>query len=523
MRALKYILLSMALWGGLACRCPLGAQAPLASAGVAELAVAENDSPFRVLTLGQLGMLVVMEQNDLYASKPQRSLYFYDENLHKRWQSELPMESRFRYAGHRVEQDSLRFALFAPAGKKEQPEFLELAVCLADGRYNFHTHKVDAESLGKAEFAEFKLSSGKWHFLVLQKNDYVYCVLDLKADTLYRCTVAAAKDYTCCDWQLDGEGNACFVFRDAKIIETGLYYKKISAFGDILAQEVIASPRSDIRLVDARIAVLGKDDLMLGGSWNMARARQGLSNYDQGSETAGLFAMRYRNGGLRDFWMKAYLEYPDLDTLLGSEERYRYSQAMQKANGRTVLPDYLSLLRLLPDNGKFRLVGEVYERVVSTVTEVSYDFYGRMMPYTRVTFEGYRYKDAFYSEFDSSLTNLRNSVFDLEQQQLYDRLLPLSVAVENPQGDLLYGYNYQSAVHYRQTVGENGIGALKNFGLTPLLPGDRLQRTWGSSLTEWFSGCLLAYGYKQIANSRRKGKNRQSVFYMNKVMAETKP
>ena len=112
--------------------------------------------------------------------------------------------------------------------------------------------------------------------------------------------------------------------------------------------------------MDARLAVLDGNGLMIAGSWNMARARQTVSNYDQGSETAGLFAMRYRKGPVRDFWMKGYLEYPALDTLLGSGESYRFTQAMQKSNGRMVLPDYLSLLRLQPWNGRFRLVGETY-------------------------------------------------------------------------------------------------------------------------------------------------------------------
>lgn len=493
------------------------------SIGTAEIPVLENETPFDVIPLGRKGVLVVMRQNDLYSEKPQRSLYFYDENLKKRWQSNLEVESRFRFAGHAVEEDSIRFALLGIAERKESLDFLEVAVCMADGVYAVHPHKIEAASLVKSEFGEFKLSPSRWHFLALQKNEYVYCVLDIRTDTLYRAEVASARDYTCCDWQLDGEYNACFVFRDAKIIGNDLFLKKISPEGEELLQEVIASPRRDIRMVDARLAVLANGEILLGGSWNMARAKQSLSSYDAGSETMGLFAMRCSGGRIRNFWMKGYLEYPDLDTLLGRGENYRFVQARQRANGRMMMPDYLSLLRLYPENGSFCLIGEVYERVVTTTTEVSYDFYGRMMPYTRITFEGYRYQNAFYSEFDSLARNLRNSVFDLEQPQLHDRLRPLSVAVKNPQGDLLYGYNHQSSVYYRVTHGEEGIGGLKNFGLTPLFLGDRLQRTWEEALVQWFPGCLLAYGYKQVGNTRRKGKNRQSVFYMNKVMAETKP
>lgn len=502
--------------------CPLAAQIPQTCAVTAEIPVKENDAPFQVITLGKTGVLVVMEQNDLYSVRPQRSLYFYDENLKKRWQTDLEMESRFRYAGHVREEDSIRFALLA-TDNRESPEFVELAVCMADGRYRFRPHKIKADFLAKAEFAEFKMAEDRWHFLVLQKNNYVYCVADIRTDTIYKATVASAKDYACCDWQLDKEGNASFVFRDSKMVETGLFFKTISSFGEELSQSLVPSPRNGIRLVDARIVPLGDHDFLIGGSWNMSRAKQTVSSYDFGSETMGLFAMRYQDGRIRNFWMKGYLEYPDLDTLLGAEENYRFNQARQHSNGRVVMPDYLCSLRLEAQNAKFRLIGEVYERVVTTTTEVSYDFYGRMMPYTRVTFEGYRYQNAFYSEFDSMLNNLRNSVFDLEQPQLYDRLQPLCVVMENAQSDLLYAYNNQTTVYYRVTQGSSGVEALKNFGLASLFPGDRLQHTWNNALTEWFPGCMLAYGYKQIGNARRKGKSRQSVFYMNKVVAETKP
>lgn len=62
----------------------LTAQSPALSVSVAELPVQEDDSPYRVITLGRLGVLVVMEQNDLFAVRPQRGLLFYDENLRKR-------------------------------------------------------------------------------------------------------------------------------------------------------------------------------------------------------------------------------------------------------------------------------------------------------------------------------------------------------------------------------------------------------------------------------------------------------
>ena len=486
----------------------------------AELPVVEGDEPFSVLTLGQFGLVVVMKQNDLYAAKPQRSVYFYDENLQQRWVAHLETESEYSFLGYRQEADSLRFVLASVYDDSDVASFLEIALCLADGQYRKRYHEVAADDFGKSNILDFKIQDDAWHILALRKSRYMYARLDPVSDTLQEVEIGTMRDYDWCDMALDtSRGYAYVLFRDSKLQEGCFVMKKI-AFDSLGMEEwKIESPRKDWRLVDARMRMTGEDAFFLGGTWNLDSKRQVVSTYDRGTETAGLFGLCCKRNTVTKFWAQSYLDYPALDTLLSSEELYKVVQARQKANGRTILPDYLCVPRLTDKDGHFCLAGEVYERIINTTTEVSYDFYGRMMPYTRTEFEGFRYKNAFYSVFDSTGANVANSVFDIQHDVLYMSLQPIASVEMDSADRMVYGYNSEGIVYYRG-LSSLGAGSVRSFKLATAYPGDRILRTWKDGMAEWYPGCFIAYGYQQLQNTRRKGRGRQCVFYINKLVVD---
>lgn len=501
-------------WGGMV---PLQAQSPASVR--TEISVAEDDSPFSVLTLGRLGITVVMRQNDLFSSRSERKLYFYDENLVLRWQADLPMESTYNYLGYEVEPDSIRFVLTVLPEKSELPAFLEIAVCLADGNFSKRYHSVDVSELYKASVEGVCLAGKDWHFLSKDKDSYRYYKVDARIDSAVCVKVADAKDYDCCHLQWDMAGNRAYIlFRDADRDEKELYLQIVRTDALEVERIVVASPRADLRLIDGKLALLGEGRFLIGGTWNLASSKQHASVYDRGTETAGLFLMRYRDGHQEDFHFLYYLDFPKLDTLLSEEESYKLLQARQKANGRMILPDYLSQVRFFEQEGVFHLLSETYERILTTTTDVSYDFYGRMIPYTRTRFEGFAYRNAFYAVADSSGRISDMSVFNIAHTRYDDYLSPIAaLARDTSGGGLLYAYVNQGSVYYRSLNATGGVSPVHSFRLSPLLPNDRVQKTWDEGLVFWYPDCFLSYGYQQLLNPRRKGKSRQNVFYMNKL------
>lgn len=485
----------------------------------AEIPVTEDDSPFTVLTLDRLGVIVVMRQNDLFSARPERKLYFYDENLVLRWQADLPMESAYNYLGYEREQDSLRFVLTVLPEKSELPAFLEVAVCLADGNFSRRYHSMDIADLYKSTVEGFHKQGHSWHFLSRDKDFYRYHRLDTRTDSLVSVTVASSKDYDCCHFQWDDAGGEAYIlFRDADLDERDLYLQIVRTDTLKVEKRIVSSSRADLRLVDGKLALLGQGEFLIGGTWNLESSKQHASVYDKGTETAGLYLMHYRGERQEDFRYLYYLDYPKLDTLLSDEDSYKLAQARQKANGRMILPDFLSQVRFFEQEGVFHLLAETYERILTTTTDVSYDFYGRMIPYTRTSFEGFAYRNAFYAVSDSSGRILGTSVFNIAHTRYDDYLSPVAALGRDTVGKgLLYAYVNQGSVYYRSMNAAGNVSPVHSFRLSPLVANDRVQKTWNEGLIFWYPDTFLSYGYQQVVNSRRKGKSRQNVFYMNKI------
>lgn len=517
-RILSYVLLTVCLLIGTG----QGVRAQFTVPCRAELPVSEDDTPFSLVSLGRLGVMAVMRQNDLFSPRAERKLYFYDENLALRWESALATESVYRYACYEIEEDSVRFFLTVLPEKTTLPAFMEIAVCMADGTYAKRYHTVDVSELYKTEIESFVLHGRQVLFLAHTRDAYVQYVFDGTADSLRSATVASSKDYDLCDvqWDFASQKNY-FLFRDKDLREKDLHI----VVGDMLSAQMnplsLSSPRSDLRLTDGRILTAGDDVFFVGGTWNTESSKQHTSNYDRGTETAGLFSCRYENGRQTAFNLHYYLDFQGIDSLMSAEESYKLNAVRQRANGRFILPDYLCGLYFWAQDGAFHLLGETYDRLVTTTTDVSYDFYGRMMPYTRTSFDGYQYKNAFYTAVDSAGSDIASTVFDIHHVRRESDMAQITAFVQDTvAGKILYAYLSQGMVFYRSIGKESGFTPLRSFRLAPSVPNDRVQRTWSEGLLPWYPGCMLSYGYQQILNPRRKGKSRQNVFYLNKLMIE---
>lgn len=517
-RILSYVLLTVCFLTGTG----QGVRAQFTVPCRAELPVSEDDTPFSLVPLGRLGVMAVMRQNDLFSPRAERKLYFYDENLALRWESALATESVYRYACYEIEEDSVRFFLTVLPEKTTLPAFMEIAVCMADGTYAKRYHTVDVSELYKTEIESFVLHGRQVFFLAHTRDAYVQYVFDGTADSLRSATVASSKDYDLCDvqWDFASQKNY-FLFRDKDLREKDLHI----VVGDMLSAQMnplsLSSPRSDLRLTDGRILTAGDDVFFVGGTWNTESSKQHTSNYDRGTETAGLFTCRYENGRQTAFNLHYYLDFQGIDSLMSAEESYKLNAVRQRANGRFILPDYLCGLYFWAQDGAFHLLGETYDRLVTTTTDVSYDFYGRMMPYTRTSFDGYQYKNAFYTAVDSAGSDIASTVFDIHHVRRESDMAQITAFVQDTvAGKILYAYLSQGMVFYRSIGKESGFTPLRSFRLAPSVPNDRVQRTWSEGLLPWYPGCMLSYGYQQILNPRRKGKSRQNVFYLNKLMIE---
>lgn len=497
-----------------------------------EVPVFEDDFPFSVLPLSQLGVAVVSNQNELGSTAPRRSIAFYDENLQPRWQTAVEIAAEYQYLGYRLGEDSLYFALSCLPHYKSQYPLASLTVCLADGAWRLTYRPVELPP--KLEILSMQMREDGWGWLALEKNEYVWYYLPAVAsdtgrpETPVRMPLGLDDRREWCHIATDSS-NVYTLFRDRKLRMPGLTLCRHGWRDVPPANFDLLPPDDDLRLVDAKLTVLPDGRLWVGGTYHLSREKQTVSPYDRGSETTGLFAALYdRAANTTDaprrltFWKRAYYDFPDLENRLSREAWCDLQRAQEKSKGRTIIPAFTTQIRTgqTPATAQLYVLGEVYTRALQTTTEMYYDAYGRMVPYTRTYFEGFRFRDGFLARFDSLGHAVSESVFDLDRNRLYNELTDYSQWASDTDGRTLYFYPDDDRLTYRVLEAVRGTsGEPAIFSLPPLFQYDRVQKSWGGVLTPWYGRHYLVSGYQQIRNTRL-GNGRRNVFYLQKITVE---
>jgi hypothetical protein len=230
----------------------------------------------------------------------------------------------------------------------------------------------------------------------------------------------------------------------------------------------------------------------------------------------------------------------------------------------------LTQTRVVPLQGSgdgsvdFAVLAESYERKYSTATEMYYDAYGRMVPYTRTTYEGVFFTNVFCGLFSAGVARtgdaqslksvLQDSmcgdsqadlsrpqngqsiqyrlkddglyVFDVSSDNIYSAPFACSAFARDSFGNILYAFPSESRVYYRALPFAGGVQDtahtvylqdVSGGRLTSLYDGDRVQKNWNNRIITWYNGCFLAYGYQQILN-HKASRSTRNVFYLNKLM-----
>ena len=346
-----------------------------------EVPVFEDDFPFSVLPLAQLGVAVVTNQNELGSTAPRRSIAFYDENLQPCWQTAVEIAAEYQYLGYRLGEDSLYFALSCLPHYKSQYPLASLTVCLADGAWRLNYRAVELPP--KLEILSMQMREDGWGWLALEKSEYVWYYLperDKPAADSPGATAEAAQTETPLRMPLglDDRREWCHIATDSATVYTLFRDRKLRMPGLTLCRHgwrdvppetfEILPPDESLRLVDAKLSVLPGGRLWVGGTYHLSREKQIVSPYDRGSETTGLFTALYDQADRSTdtprrltFWKRAYYDFPDLENRLSREAWYDLKRAQDKSKGRTIIPAFTTQIRAgqTPASAHLSVLGEV--------------------------------------------------------------------------------------------------------------------------------------------------------------------
>ena len=457
--------------------------------------VSGDETPYGVFPLGQMGVVVM--RTGMAA--------FYDENLTLRWNVGFSLGKDYSNAGYEFLNDSLHFIF------RGKDKFVYLRISLSDGNGTakyMNLTLTDNENINRV-----KISENKAMFLVSNKDKYRFLMYSYDRDTFVAKEIPLRGGYNCSSVVFDTlYGKVYALFNSSSYREDAL----LLAVSDTLLTEVLLNEvrvnRSDIRLLNGSIAMLGGDEIAIAGSWNFNKNKQDVSYYDKGTSSAGIYAVVCRNGTV-----------DSAATVLKT-----YSQFSQSNNR-----EYLAQTRVVPlqgagnNSGGFAVLSEVYERKFFTTTETYYDAYGRIIPYTRTMYEGVSFTNVFCGLFSAdgqrSLKNDGLYVFDVSSDNVYSALFDYSAFAQDSFGNILYAFPSEGRVYYRALPAAQDTAYMvylqdvSGGRLTPLYSGDRVQKNWNNRVINWYGGCFLACGYQQILNHKAP-RSVRNVFYLNKLL-----
>ncbi|MFP4470399.1 MAG: hypothetical protein ACLFPE_06930 [Bacteroidales bacterium] len=490
----------------------------------------ENDDPVRIeiesraevfemVPCNERGVLVFYESIKEIDEQTKAWVFiFYDNMLNPVWSKELPVYRDFRYAGHYRDGEELYLSFHkTEKARREEFNFQLMRINLSDTKYKAHGLFVpDRATLVNFEINNGILAAG-FNF---GKDEAVLIVRDL--DSGEESVVQYTDDPTFFkDIRIDQKSGdiyaAITLYSSRK--ESALYLNSYTRQATLKNSIMIATPRPTQKLMNAQLNFVPGNEIFVLGSFNNFNGSFSRSDETEaGEESEGFYIAKINAGSQEFIKFHKLLDFKNITEILNNEELANVQNLIEKnKKGREQTLYYEFLIHDLKTQGdNFIMLAEAYYPEYHQVSTMSYDFYGRPMPYYYTVFDGYRYFNAFAVSFDRD-GNLNWSNGIKIWNMLSKRLLKkVECHVDN--GEVVLFYNYDGKVISKVIDGYEQLGTIENTRLSTMHTNDVQIEADRGMISHWYKDYFLASGYQTLRNSTLGGGSKRRVFYINKLI-----
>lgn len=485
-----------------------------------EFAVAENASPFTMENLGEHGVLVMMLQTNLNDKAPSRWLMLYSHYLQRKWAVNLDIPNVYAFKSYTVVGDSLNFVLSSLPDQTKSNQFALVKVDLNTGGHNYSY--LNFPSIPKCNILATSVTATTLWFLAKDKNSYRLNKYNLQTQEWQSKNLALSEEQEFLDFYMDTINQThCFLFRQEKFSTPNLTIVGVDSALEILYTTPIGTHEDGKRLANAKLQFRSKDQCWLVGTYNSPVLKVQSSAYDNEVISTGLFACIIEKGAVRKMNYLPYFKFNYFDTLLSRPQWFEYNKSKEKSKGKVVDYQTLSFFKLAKKKEQTycSFLAQTYQRNETTVSDMYYDYYGRMVPQTRIIFEGFSYHDAMLAFIDSNAQIHADWLGSLGQSSLLYRALDFVADVKSENLQKYYVLLNQNSFvfyHYNESQRRYERDRIK---LETLSKADQIENTWNNQILYVGEGKFIAYGYQQIKNPTQV-KSIRNVFYMTLVQID---
>jgi hypothetical protein len=478
-----------------------------------------DKNPYELVPLEGNGLLLFYAQPELLGDI-NRSWHFqlYDTNLFTKWETNVPILDGARYKGNYLKDSILYLFYFNPGKIKSGDHNYQISVLsIASGIIDHYTGVIP-------DVTEIK------NFLVHAGKALVACDMDNEQAAVFFIEIGRQSMDTYMtdlpdqnfveDLQIDPFSSSIllvvsnFVSRKQNkllLLNLDLRAGLINSFP---VEEVLPAKY----LNSARIMAAGPSNYLIIGTYsNLASKIPGNNDY-YGLESAGFFITRFE-GDAQQFMN--YYNLLELENFRPSMSARDYLKLAKKKNKDDIeySADYeMTLHPVSAGDDEYILMAEAFYPNFRTVSDITYDYWGRPITHTYTMFEGYRI-------FQSLLLG-----FDLEGNLLWDNSMELSnintLDLSARTGYFLDGkpaiiyFNDGNRISFRAYADNALIEGTAFTELDTSYRGDKVVEVGNNFMDQWYNGYFLCYGYHTIRNNLVPENEKRTVYYINKIIFE---
>jgi hypothetical protein len=478
-----------------------------------------NSDIYEMVPLGNQGFLVFYETTEKAGEESKYWFFqFYGPAFEEIWKANVPVVNGARYQDY-FRSDSLLHLFFLNDGKvKSGKENFQLLTLDLNNQVSYETKgSLPAES----SYIRFCVAGSKIFLgLNIKSEQASLFSIDLDSKTVSEFRITYPDENLIEDLVYDPGENLLL-----GVISNYLSHKQNKMYLLALADD--ASFRYDLEILpvitgkylnSARISIIDSAKYMLTGTYGNIASKMASQNEYFGEESSGVFATIVGNRKQEMMNYYNFMEFRNLRAGVSARDYYRLQKKKERES-----PEYsmnYELLLHVPElhDSTIVMMMDAYYPEFRTVSDISYDYWGRPVTHTYSVFDGFRF-------FNSLLTG-----FNLKGELLWDNSLEINIAPTNHldqkaayffdgEPAILY-YNDGSKIAYRICLENAELEPFTKLDLETSQLGDKITAVGQNRLIHWYGYNFLAYGYHTIQNNLLTDKNERTVFYINKISLE---
>ena len=473
---------------------------------------------FNLIPCSEKGILVFYETIN-QVDQQNKAWYFiqYNTQLQTLWTKEIPILMDFMFQSYRIENERVYLA-FQKISKARSEDFTFqlMMLDLLTGEsvtYSMYTPFP-------AEIIRFDVSANQMILgMNYGKEQALILIKDLATGNENTIKFADYPTYIK-DVKVRPETGEIWTTLNVYLTkkESSLYLNSYDLTGQLSKTITLTPPRVSERLMNGQIHLDQNNNLFVLGTFNNLNGRSAKSETTgKGEQSEGFYIAGITEGNQKFLRTYGLLEFKNITQILNNQQLAAAGNLMKKqgkqGKEQSLVYDFL-IHELRVDGDNFIMVADAYYPEYRQISTMSYDFYGRPMPYYYTVFEGYRYFNAFVVGFNRQGELLWSNgikIWDVQSMQLMQK-----TAIFADGKELLIFYNHDGKIVSKVMEGYDDIGNVENTKIATGFSGDVLLENSQGTIAHWYRDFFVAYGY-QILQNNTKGGDRRKVFYFNKI------